>query len=320
MGKKVSRKQSGEEASVKQSSRKSSAVEEVKAVEEDRYTSDLVKLKVENQKTMEKAISKMQSSVKQSVDSKQVLSAVKALQKHFKQQKEKKSKSLLEDTDAYVHLGFTMTRVPTNPTPRPMQVAVPKPFNTEENDTRVCIIVKDPESDFRDQIQSLNIPCIAEVIGFDRLRREFRQYKDKRQLFKDFDLFLADIRIYKMLPELLGKEFYSKKAFPCPVKLHGYSKPAELESQLNRAAGCAYYSLGNGPNYGCRVAKINQDAKDIVKNFESALGQILGYTCCWDSIDFNSVCQISVKVGDSIELPVYNFFTPAELNAYMEHR
>lgn len=231
MGKKVSRKSSNaEEAQAhKKSSRKSSAVEEVKAVDEDRYMSDLVKLKIENQKTMEKAIAKMESKIKQSVDPKQVLSAVKALQKHFKAQREKKSKSLLEDTDAFVHLGFTMTKVPTTPTPRPMQVSVPHPFNSEVNDTRVCVIVKDPESAFREEISSLNIPCIAEVIGFDRLKRDFKQYKDKRQLFKDYDLFLADIRIYKMLPELLGKEFYSKKAFPCPIKLHGFDKPEHLQ-------------------------------------------------------------------------------------------
>ena len=67
----------------------------------------------------------------------------------------------------------------------------------------------------------MDIPCIAEVIGFDRLKRDFRQFKDKRQLLRDYDLFLADIRIYKMLPELLGKEFYSKKAYPCPIKVHG---------------------------------------------------------------------------------------------------
>ena len=68
--------------------------------------------------------------------------------------------------------------------------------------------MKDPESEFRAQIASLKIPCIAEVIGFDRLKRDFNQFKDKRQLLRDYDVFLADIRIYKMLPDMLGKEFY----------------------------------------------------------------------------------------------------------------
>ena len=79
------------------------------------------------------------------------------------------------------------------------------------------------------------------MIGFDRLRRDFKQFADKRQLLKDYDLFLADIRVYKMLPELLGKEFYTKKAFPCPIKVHGMPD-AELEKVLNSAAGQAYYT------------------------------------------------------------------------------
>lgn len=172
----------------------------------------------------------MQTAVKQSVEPKQVLSAVKALQSYFKTTKANKSKNLLEDEDAFVHVNFTLTQVPTNPTPRPLQVTIPHPFVSADQNSRVCVFVKDPESDFRKQIEDLKIPCIAEVIGFDRLKRDFRQFKDKRVLLKDYDLFLADIRIYKMLPEMLGKEFYAKKAFPCPIKVHGFDSSKELEA------------------------------------------------------------------------------------------
>ncbi len=55
----------------------------------------------------------------------------------------------------------------------------------------------------------MDLPCIAKVIGFDKLKRNFKQYKDKRLLVKDYDAFLADLRVYKMLPEVLGKEFYT---------------------------------------------------------------------------------------------------------------
>lgn len=72
----------------------------------------------------------------------------------------------------------------------------------------MCIFVKDPARAFKNQIQDLKIPCIAKVIGFDKLKRNFKQYKDKRTLVKDYDAFLSDLRIYKMLPEVLGKEFY----------------------------------------------------------------------------------------------------------------
>ena len=88
--------------------------------------------------------------------------------------------------------------------------------------------MKDPAREFKDQIMGLKIPCIAKVIGYDKLKRNFKQYKDKRALLKEYDGFLADLRVYKMLPELMGKEFYNRKKYPCPIKVHGYAKPAEL--------------------------------------------------------------------------------------------
>lgn len=105
------------------------------------------------------------------------------------------------------------------------------------------MIVKDPESEFKKAIADLDIPCVADVIGYDRLRREYREFKDKRQLARDYDFFLADIRVYKMLPDVLGKEFYAKKAFPCPIKMHGFDSPEELQKQLNHAVEeCVYYT------------------------------------------------------------------------------
>ena len=93
-----------------------------------------------------------------------------------------------------------------------------------------------------------------------------------------------------MLPELLGKEFYSKKAFPCPIKVHGFDSPKDLKAQLNNASEKAYYTMGNGPNYSVKIGTVNQDSKDIAKNVESALGQILEYTTCWDDgIEFSQV-------------------------------
>lgn len=122
-----------------------------------------------------------------------------------------------------------MTQVPVRPTPRPLEIKVPHPFQGEtKDDTRVCIFVKDPSRAIKDQLAELKVPAIAKVIGISKLRKEFKQFKDKRKLMNDYDLFLADLRVYKMLPEALGKEFYQKKKYPCPLKIHGFEDPKEL--------------------------------------------------------------------------------------------
>ena len=68
MGK--TKRKSSSDAATKKSSE---IEEEQKVVEEERYASDLVKLKVENQKLMNKSVSKMESTVKKTLEAKQVI-------------------------------------------------------------------------------------------------------------------------------------------------------------------------------------------------------------------------------------------------------
>lgn len=60
-----------------------------------------------------------------------------------------------------------------------------------------------------------------------------------------------------MLPECLGREFYQKKKYPCPLKLHGFKTDKELQKQLNKASKATFFIEGNGPNYSIRVGRTN---------------------------------------------------------------
>lgn len=134
------------------------------------------------------------------------MKAVSALQS-FKQKQP--AQGLLDSSECLITLSFTMTRLPNKPSHRPQLIKLSHPYLTKEDNNRVCVFVKDPARAFKDEIEDLKIPTIAKVIGFDKLRRNYKQYKDRRVLLKDYDSFLSDLRIYKMLPEVLGKEFYS---------------------------------------------------------------------------------------------------------------
>lgn len=167
------------------------------------------------------------------------------------------SKALLNDEDDAIHVSFTLNQVPKKPSPKPVMITLDHPFASENKKTRVCLFVKDPARAFKDQLCKVDVPCIAKVIGFDKLKRNFKQFKDKRALLGDYDAFLADLRIYKMLPECLGRSFYSAKKFPCPLKLHGLDDEA-LATTLNQAAASTFFMQGNGPNYSVRVGLTSQ--------------------------------------------------------------
>ena len=119
-----------------------------------------------------------------------------------------------------------------------------------------------------------------------------------------------------MLPELLGKEFYSRKKYPSPIKLHGFGDSKELEEQLNRATSSSHFMLGNGPNYSVKSGMTFQKAREVADNIIQALSQALTLATVHDDISFDQVSQITVRAGSSPELPVYNFLQEQDLVAY----
>ena len=58
-----------------------------------------------------------------------------------------------------------------------------------------------------------------QVISLRELKVEYKQFEAKLQLCNKFDLFLADDRIIRLLPQFLGKSFYKRKKIPLQINL-----------------------------------------------------------------------------------------------------
>ena len=74
---------------------------------------------------------------------------------------------------------------------------------------------------------------------------------------------------------------------------------------------------GNGPNYSVRVGRTSQDAGKIAENIEQVLPYALSYVCAHDDIKFSSIQQISVKVGESPELPIFNQLEKSDILSFI---
>lgn len=53
----------------------------------------------------------------------------------------------------------------------------------------------------------LTASVVAQVVGVDTLRNDYRVYEARRKLAASYDLFLADSRVIPCLPKLLGNPF-----------------------------------------------------------------------------------------------------------------
>jgi hypothetical protein len=248
--------------------------------------SETVKEKKEIAKLYQKSRKEVGLKIKEAIERKQVMMAVKELVEFNK--RGLKNKKLLDDEEDFVYVNFTLSQVPQKASPKPHLIQLQNPIYTQELKSKVCMIVKDPARDFKDQIQDMDLPCIAKVMGFEKVRKEFKQFKDKRALIKEYDMFAADLRVYKMLPAVLGREFYKGKQFPVPLKIHDMEGKA-LENQLNSLAGSTPFMMGNGPNYSLRVGRTTQSPKEVAQNVEAALIQALPYVLMHDNIKFSKI-------------------------------
>lgn len=90
-----------------------------------------VKEKKENAQKFAKAVKKMNAKIKSSIERKQLIKAVEALQAYqakVKAEGAKGTKNLLESDDKFIQVSFTLTSVPERPTPRPLEIRSPHPF------------------------------------------------------------------------------------------------------------------------------------------------------------------------------------------------
>ncbi|CAD6890366.1 unnamed protein product [Tilletia laevis] len=222
--------------------------------------------------------------------------------------------------DDNLFLQFALKRLAppssSSPFPKPAQVALPHPLLSSES-ASVCLIVKDPQREYKDLLASLNIRSIARVVGVTKLKGKFAPFEARRQLMSDHDLFLVDDRVVGMMPRLLGKKWMDSKKPPIPVKL---THTRHLAQELDRAIGSTYYNPTRGSCLTIRIGSlVAHTPQQLVDNLEAAIPAVIQRLKPIDSDDpasataetpatrsrWNNVQAIELKTGSSMALPVW---------------
>lgn len=63
------------------------------------------------------------------------------------------------------------------------------------------------------------------MISLEKLRKNYFPFEAKRKLCQSYDLFLADRAVVTRLPQLLGKEFFSRKKCVARCVLSALARP-----------------------------------------------------------------------------------------------
>jgi len=171
------------------------------------------------------------------------------------------------------------------------------------------------------------------VIGITKLKAKYKTFESQRQLFGEYDVFLADERIITYLPQTLGKVFYKGGAKrPVPVSLTGNERPAEkpakdslgqkvrqtrpdgkkgsavvgkaevVAAELERALGAALVHLSPSTTTAVKVAMAGWNEAWVAENVERA---VEGLVEKFVPQKWRGVRAIHVKGPNTMALPVW---------------
>jgi len=214
----------------------------------------------------------------------QVTEAITCL-KSILDQKYKNSFDLLSrKEDEFMYLNFVFNKLPVRYSIRPTPIDIPSQIYGEKFNTRVCLIVKDPRSDFKDL--NLTFPFQVKVLDLAKLKLKYSRFEERRNLIKEFDLFICDSRVYMVLKRFLGKPFFTSKKYPVPLAIN-YGEPEKIVSDITSLVckNTAFY-MTHGPNYTIKIARSEMTNEEIMKNVQNAAEVTIPHILKW-GVDFN---------------------------------
>ncbi|SMQ47330.1 unnamed protein product [Zymoseptoria tritici ST99CH_3D7] len=218
---------------------------------------------------------------------------------------------------------------------KPSKIVLPHPYlSVDEEGLRICLITADPQRKYKNLVDAENgFPAdvadkVKRVIGMEKLKAKYKSYESKRQLFGEYDVFLADDRIITYLPGVLGKVFYkggSKR--PIPVSLEGKRqsvdeagnkrrklaeggskvvkdeiKPADVAREITRALGSALVHLAPSTTTAVKVGTAKQSAEEVQANLEAVVD---GLVEKFVPQQWSNVRAVHVKGPETTALPIW---------------
>ncbi|RVE59344.1 hypothetical protein OJAV_G00187680 [Oryzias javanicus] len=234
------------------------------------------------------------------LDRSQVKKAVQALQAFLKSQSN--SNSLLLDEAQKISVQFTLWKIPR----QAQTIRIPLPHGQRTDTDEICLFTKDEPNMTSEQTQRFykklleerGVKGISEVIPYKMLKAEYKPFEAKRRLLGNFDVFLSDDRIRRLLPSQLGKEFYKRKREPLCVDLQS----KHLARDVQRVIQGTKLSV---TNKGCccltHVGHSSMTADELTENVHAAFQTVLAKIRMKGPI----IKAVHLKSLASVALPIY---------------
>ncbi|XP_063750104.1 ribosomal L1 domain-containing protein 1 [Eleginops maclovinus] len=234
------------------------------------------------------------------VDRGQVKKAVQALQAFLKTKST--GDSLFLDDTQQISLLFTLWKIPK----KPQTIRIPLPHGQRPDTDEVCLFTRDEPNMTSDQtirfykklLQEKGVTNISEVIPYKVLKTEYKPYEAKRRLLGNYDMFLSDDRVRRLLPSHLGKHFYERKREPLCVNLQSKNLARDISRVIQ---GSSLKVTNKGCCCMARIAHAGMTADEVTENVEAAFQTVSTKLRTKGPV----IKLVHIKSQTSVSLPVY---------------
>ena len=217
------------------------------------------------------------------------------------------------DFDDYIYATFGFYKYPLRYSLAPSKIDLSTGIYAEKYNSNICLIVKNPKSDFKDL--NIEFPFNMKIIDIEKLKTKYQQYSKKRELMKKYDLFLCDNRIKFVLRKLLGKCFYASKKIPYSISLNYEDKDKIKNDIIEIVNKSTIFHMNNGPIYNIKFGRFSMNLEENKNNLIECIKQIIPHILKYD-IDLDELRNISIKGNNTLELPLYEHIKENDLKIF----
>ncbi|KAG7804340.1 hypothetical protein KL944_000086 [Ogataea haglerorum] len=161
----------------------------------------------------------------------------------------------------------------------PRIIPLPHAKDTHEN-MKIMLITKDPVVNYRTPLEQKGSPTedvFGEIVSLKKFKLFASNPKQVKKLYYEYDLLLADHRVYKLLPSLIGRSpFYkNNKRLPLMVQMARPSPDAQL---VKSKKSTKMKDERVEPDYVLRQVKTIARSTTFVPSTGTCLSIIIGYS------------------------------------------
>ncbi|XP_062331441.1 ribosomal L1 domain-containing protein 1 [Osmerus eperlanus] len=233
------------------------------------------------------------------LDQAQVKKAVQALQAFLKTTSTQDT--LLEESHQF-SLLFTLWKIPK----QAQTIRIPLPHGLRSDVDEVCLFTRDEPKMTSDQTQRFykklleerGVKNITEVIPYKVLKTEYKPYEAKRKLLGNFEMFLSDDRIRRLLTSHIGKHFYERKKDPLSVNLQSKHLARDIQRLIQ---GSTMKVSKKGSCCMARVAHSGMTTEEVTENIEATVSTVVNKL----RLKGKGIKVIHLKSQSSVALPIY---------------